>query len=277
MAAEPTGAGNLPAVLAGPTRHLFLSPHYDDIAISCGGTAALLARAGFTPEVALIFGAEPDPAAPLTPFAARMHEGWGLDASGVIAARRAEEAAAAAALGTTPRFLPFHDAIYRGDRYLGPDQLFGQTAADEADLPDRLVAALALPQAPHPGARVYAPLGIGGHVDHQHAFTAGVRLARAGWNVWFYEDLPYALRPGSREERFARAGVALTLAALVPVAATWQAKLDAIMAYPSQLATVFAYVGSGASRAEIDAAMRAYATEAGGGEPAERFWAMAGS
>ena len=64
--------------LTGPERHLFLSPHYDDIALSCGGTAALLARAGRDPEVALIFGDHPDPAAPLTPFAQRCtgNGGW---------------------------------------------------------------------------------------------------------------------------------------------------------------------------------------------------------
>src|SRR5918999_4937053 len=85
---------------AGPSRHLFLSPHYDDVALSCGGLAALLGRNGRAPEVALLFGAEPDPARPLTPFARWQHENWGLDAAGAIAARRAEEACAAAILGT---------------------------------------------------------------------------------------------------------------------------------------------------------------------------------
>src|SRR5687768_4772628 len=120
--------------LTRPERHVFLSPHYDDIALSCGGTAALLAQFGRQPEVALIFGDHPDPDAPLTAFAQAMHNQWGLDAAQVITGRRAEEATAGRVLGTRAVFLPFRDAIYRGERYLGDDQLFGEPAADELDL-----------------------------------------------------------------------------------------------------------------------------------------------
>lgn len=266
---------DLPAALAGPTRHLFVSPHYDDIALSGGGTAALLSRAGLTPEVAIVFGAEPAPNAPLTPFAADMHAKWGMDAAQVIAGRRREEAAASAILGTRVAFLPFHDAIYRGARYLNDPELFGETAADEADLPDRLIAALGLAGPPDLALRVYLPLAAGGHVDHRHAFRAGVTLARAGWDVWFYEDLPYGLRPGAIEERVATAEVPLTEAGIVPIGAVWAEKLAAVLAYPSQLAVIFGYVGSDGSPAEVERLMRAYATHIGAGIPAERYWRLA--
>src|SRR6478609_4050960 len=123
--------------------HLFLSPHYDDIALSCGGTVARLTRAGQAAEMVTVFGAEPD-IAELTAFAEMQHGRWGLSPADVIAARRAEEAAAAGLLGTRVRFLSFHDAIYRGDRYLDDDQLFGEPARDEADLPGRIIAELGL-------------------------------------------------------------------------------------------------------------------------------------
>jgi LmbE family N-acetylglucosaminyl deacetylase len=260
--------------LTRPERHVFLSPHYDDIALSCGGTAALLADAGRQPEVALIFGDHPDPGAPLTPFAEQMHRQWGLDAVQVIAGRRAEEAAAGRILGTRPLFLPFRDAIYRGERYLGDDQLFGEPAADEADLAEQIAEAAGLAD---PGSvRVYAPLAVGGHVDHRHAFGTGVWLARRGVEVWFYEDLPYALRPDACQRRVDQAGVPLRPQAVVDVSSVWERKLDAILAYPSQLSTVFEqYVGVGTSREEIDEAMGAYARTAGDGVPAERFWAVA--
>jgi len=64
---------------------------------------------------------------------------------------------------------------------------------------------------------------------------------------------------------------------LVDVTGVWQAKLEAIMAYPSQLATVFGYVNSGSTREEIEAVMRRYAEEAGGGTAAERFWRIGGA
>jgi hypothetical protein len=48
------------------------------------------------------------------------------------------------------------------------------------------------------------------------------------------------------------------------------------MAYPSQLAVIFGYVGRGHTREEIDATMKEYAKSAGGGSPAERFWKLEG-
>ena len=47
---------------------------------------------GKTPEVAIVFGAEPPQGHVFTTFATDMHEGWGLAAGEVIARRRAEEA-----------------------------------------------------------------------------------------------------------------------------------------------------------------------------------------
>lgn len=260
--------------LCRPERHIFVSPHYDDIALSAGGTAARLRQLGRTPHVAIVFGAEPEAGQVFTPFAADMHAGWGMAPDKVIASRRAEEADAAAILGTIPSFLPLHDAIYRGERYLGDPDLFGAVAADEVSLSADLIEALPLATAEKASTRIYVPLGVGWHVDHQIAFRAGLELANDGWEVWFYEDLPYALKPGIRDDRIARAGVRLAVTARVPVASRWEAKIGAIMAYPSQLATIFSYVGAGSTREEIDALMRAYAASAGDGELAERFWAV---
>lgn len=272
-----TSAGVPDEELAGPARHLFLSPHYDDIALSCGGTASRLRRLGRTPEVAILFGAEPEPGAGLTPFAAAMHAGWGMAAGEVIARRRAEEAAAARVLGTAVSFLPFHDAIYRGERYLSDPELFGAVRTDEAGLPGEIIGALGLDNGERGTTRVYAPLAIGRHVDHQVAFAAGVALHRGGWEVWFYEDLPYALKAGTREERIERAEVGVEVAGLVGVEEMWGAKIDAVMCYPSQLATVFAYVGSGARRGEIDGLLRRYAEAAGDGAAVERYWRVSGA
>jgi LmbE family N-acetylglucosaminyl deacetylase len=255
-----------------PTRHIFLSPHYDDIALSCGGTAALLTREGRQPEVALIFGSPPDPTTPLTSFAEAMHEGWGLDSAQVIAGRRSEEAFASVILGTTDSFLPFRDAIYRGERYLSNDGIFGDVAADEADLPRAIIEALRLEADERSTTRLYAPLAIGNHVDHQIAFRAGVAMAREGWTVWFYEDLPYALLNDARDVRIAAAAEGLVPAGVVDVGSAWEQKIAAIMAYPSQLATVFAYVDAGSTREEIDAVMTGYAQANGNGTLAERFW-----
>jgi LmbE family N-acetylglucosaminyl deacetylase len=167
-----------------PERHVFLSPHYDDIPLSCGGTAARIAQSGAKPEIALIFGDYPDQA--LTDFAKHLHEQWGLSAEEVIDARRAEEAAASALIGAVDVFLPFRDAIYRGDRYTSDEELFGGPKADEADLPERVVSELNVTEDELGTVRLYAPLAIGNHVDHLLVFQAGLLLGLRGFDVWFY-------------------------------------------------------------------------------------------
>jgi LmbE family N-acetylglucosaminyl deacetylase len=266
---------DVPAELTRPQRHLFLSPHYDDIPLSAGATVRLLADRGLAPETLVVFGSEPDPARPLSEFARAMHERWGLTENQVIASRQAEEGAAAAVLGARSRVLPFRDAIYRGDYYLSDDDLFGSPAAEEVVLPAAIATSLALVDSPDATTRIYAPLGIGKHVDHQIVHLAARELAARGWDVWFYEDIPYALKPMALDARLAevRATARLEPVARVPAQSTWEQKIDAILRYPSQLETVFLqYVGVGTTREEIDEALAAYAARAGDGAMVERFW-----
>jgi LmbE family N-acetylglucosaminyl deacetylase len=177
------------SVLCGPFRHIFLSPHYDDIPLSCGGTVSLLTGAGAIAEIVVIFGAAPPPGQDLSPFAEELHERWGVSAEDVVTRRRAEEEAAAALLGARVRILDFPDAIYRGHRYTDEATLLGEPAADEHDLPERIVAEIKerTDVSSPSDVRWYAPLGIGGHVDHRLAFRVAARLAAAGADVWFYE------------------------------------------------------------------------------------------
>lgn len=269
-----TASDPLP-LLTRPARHLFLSPHYDDIPLSAGATVSLLSDHGLAPETLVVFGSEPDRAHPLSAFAEAMHEQWGLTANEVVASRQAEEAGAAALLGAQTRVLPFRDAIYRGDAYLSNDELFGSPVTEEASLPTAIVASLDLADSPDATTRIYAPLGVGMHVDHQIAHLAGRGLASRGWDVWFYEDIPYALKPMALDARLADvgAGTRLEPVARIPAQSTWERKIDAILRYPSQLETVFRqYVGVGTTRNEISEALFAYATRAGDGALAERFW-----
>ncbi|CAN5751858.1 PIG-L family deacetylase [soil metagenome] len=264
--------------LVSPERHIFLSPHYDDISLAAGGTARQLASNGRQPEIALIFGDHPDPNLPLTPFARELHQRWGLSATEAVYARRAEEAAASSLIGATDRYLPFHDAIYRGDRYLSDDDLFGTPTPDESSLPALILASLDVGDTNPGSTRFYAPLAIGNHVDHQHAFLVGVKLHQDGHQVWFYEDLPYALIPGKLEARLSVASPAVEVAALVDVSSVWNTKIDAIMAYPSQLDVIFGgYANLGTTRSDIDAAMRQQSESLGDGVAAERFWIVATS
>jgi LmbE family N-acetylglucosaminyl deacetylase len=265
----------VPPLLTRPAQHLFLSPHYDDIPLSAGATVRLLADRGLAPQTLVVFGSEPDRARSLSTFAEAMHERWGLTANEVIANRQAEEAAAAAVLGAETRVLPFRDAIYRGDAYLSNEDLFGTPATEEASLPAVIAASLGLDDSPDASVRIYAPLGVGKHVDHQIVHQAGQELAGSGWEVWFYEDIPYALKPMALDARLVDIGATTRLepVARIPAESTWNQKIDAILHYPSQLETVFReYVGVGTTREEINAALSTYARQAGDGPIVERFW-----
>jgi LmbE family N-acetylglucosaminyl deacetylase len=270
-----SSANEVPPVLTRPARHLFLSPHYDDVPLSAGATVRLLADRGLAPETLVVFGSEPDRDRPLSAFAEALHERWGLAANEVITSRQAEEASAATVLGAQTRVLPFRDAIYRGDSYVSDEDLFGAPASEETSLPAAIAASLDLADSPDAITRIYAPLGVGKHVDHQIVHLAGEELAARGWEVWFYEDIPYALRPMALETRLAEIGAATRLepVARIPAESTWERKIDAILRYPSQLETVFLqYVGVGTSREEISEALSAYAARAGDGVMVERFW-----
>lgn len=272
-----TSPSDVPPQLTRPQRHLFLSPHYDDIALSAGATVRLLANRGLRPETLVVFGSEPDRDHPLSAFAEAMHGQWGLTANEVVASRQAEEAAAAGVLGAETRVLPFRDAIYRGDYYLSNDDLFGSPATEEGSLPAAIAASLGLADSADATTRIYAPLGVGKHVDHQIVHLAGQDLARRGWDVWFYEDIPYALKPMALDARLeeVRATTPLEPVAQIPAQSTWDHKIDAILRYPSQLETIFLeYVGVGTTREEISEALSAYAVHAGGGAMVERFWRL---
>ena len=53
---------------------------------------------------------------------------------------------------------------------------------------------------------IVLPLAIGGHIDHRVTRQAGMEaLAKSSLPVAFYEDLPYAARPGAAEQIFAAA------------------------------------------------------------------------
>ena len=94
-------------------------------------------------------------------------------------------------------FLDLPDAVFRG--YEGDEQLLGAPRADDLapfEILRQEIARLE-PQ------KVYFPLGVGGHVDHQLCREAGLRLLAEG-RRWvmpgpdyagiavFYEDFPYA-------------------------------------------------------------------------------------
>src|SRR5688572_27889148 len=163
--------------------HAYLEPHFDDIALSCGGLVKQQSDRGERVLVVTLFAGNPGAGTAVTDFAAGQHSRWGGHAD-PIAERHAEQRAALQILGADWWPLQHLDAIYRGDQYLSDEDLFGPVKPGDADLVARIARELGAIDA----ATWYAPLGVGNHVDHQLALAAA---RAAGLAPMLYEDFPY--------------------------------------------------------------------------------------
>ncbi len=244
--------------------HLFVAPHLDDAALSCGGQIARLTAEGIPVLVVTLCAGRPS-GAELSPFAQYLHGEWGLGAD-PIGRRREEDAAALQLLDCDSLHLELLDAPYRVADYGVGNGWRGTVVADDPLVPavDMLLAQL---HAQQPHARLYVPLGVGNHVDHQVVCAAGLRLHMQGADVVWYEDAPYAAKqPESIGQRLAALPTRFT-PMIVDITAELPRKLRAIAEYRSQLQELF----GAASMVEV---MTDYAAAVTGidGQLGERVW-----
>jgi len=227
-------------------KHVYLSPHLDDAVLSCGGAIHRHATAGETVQVITVFAgdfSEDD----ISPFAALQHSYWG-DPPRPMPLRRAEDAAALTSLAAQVQHLDYLDAVYRagpGGAWLYTKEQALWQGVHSADPMVRggmedMVARLAGFIPSRDQALVYAPLGVGRHVDHEITHRAARRLLEMGYQVAFYEDYPYAERSGALESALVAAGADGWRSEAIPLdAADLSAKVSALSYYRSQLTVLF--------------------------------------
>lgn len=223
-------------------RHIYLQPHFDDAALSCGGAILLQAVTGQKVLVVTVFGGLPPQGAQISRFAQQIQQrmGLGLDGAEAVRRRRAEDSAAADVLRADTLWLDFPEALYRGTPalYQGEDALFGAVNAADLPLDEQLAAIFAAIAERAPLAAIYAPLGIGNHVDHQLVCSAADRLAQRKLNVKFYEDFPYVTQPNALQGRQQALGIQME-PELVEISGLLDRKEEAIKAYVSQVPSLF--------------------------------------
>ena len=217
---------------------LFLSPHFDDVALSCAGTLRVLQAGGAATLVVTLFAGPPPDDLPITSLhrrlvgdpaagAGELHTWW--------ATRAAEDRAAMRVLASELVHLAAPEAALRP----GVDdwsQIWGRAPAPPWPFDELLAEVRSLWRARGEPV-VFAPLAVGGHVDHDAGFRLGVALRAAGATTLFYEDFPYAVRPGQLERRLGVLGPLTST--LVDTAAHLPAWIEAVGCYRSQLAGMF--------------------------------------
>ena len=242
--------------------YLYLSPHLDDAALSCGGQIADYTAAGQSVLIVTITAGDP-PKDATSHYIHELHTRWELEQD-AVAARRAEDSAACQILGADWLHWEVPDCIYRfhpqtsEPLYLSDPDIFGDVHPAEVALVQALSAKMGnLPAATH----VLAPLTVGHHVDHLLTRAAAEQVW--GTQLFYYEDYPYAQqKPGSVEKLIAASsetwrseGIALSEQAL-------QTKIEAIAAFRSQLSTFWK------DRANLVRDVSDFARQQGG----ERVW-----
>lgn len=257
---------------------LFLSPHFDDAVLSAGGTISQWVHRGEKVLIRTVMGGVPNPdALPDTPLVRELHARWAAGANPVVQ-RIVEDENAIHSLGAqTDRMSAWDDCIYRRSSarqplYATGDDLFGPIHPE--DRAGRLLPLVPLP--PFEIYRtIYAPLGVGNHVDHQIVRNWGLELARSmPWvALKFYEEYPYTEQEGALERAFETlAGqvphVHLTPELVMLNEAEIAAKVTAISHYVSQISSFWP------SLEAMAAAVRASLFRTGHGSPVERFWRM---
>lgn len=170
---------------------IYLSPHLDDAAYSCGGLIWEQVQQGLEVEVWTICAGDP-PAGDYSMFAQVHHKIWELTAQEAVQARRKEDAEALEILGAQGRYFDVPDAIYRknpktGEHlYTSGEALFGGLEAGDKALVRRLTLLIA--QELILDSVLVSPLTVGNHVDHQLVRAAAECLERP---LVYYAEFPY--------------------------------------------------------------------------------------
>lgn len=230
-------------------KFIYLSPHLDDVVLSCGAIIWDQMRRRQAVEIWTIFAGDP-PAREFSSFARTLHERWQTGPE-AVETRRQEDVLACERLNVPFLHLSYPDCIYRV--FPGTDtpviekneDLF-QVSLPQGEFP--LVEDLIrrLKGAISPDSIVVIPLSIGNHIDHQIVRRAGEKL---GLPLYYYADFPYAAAIGDQDlqaflpDNAEQHHFPLSTLAL----STWQYSVEA---YTSQISTFWSSLSEMYARIE---------------------------
>lgn len=239
---------------------IYLSPHLDDVALSCGGQIARQTAVGQSVLIVTVTAGEVASTG-MSSLGQQLHLHWQIQQENGVATRRLEDAHACSVLQADFVHWEVPDAIYRLHPFTQVP-LYASIAALAGNLHPvemSLVTAVArLLQSLPTYRQLYVPLAVGNHVDHQL-----VRLAAEhcfGMQLFYYEDYPYAQVPELLEEKLRDGSWQCEV---IPLSrADLTTKLTAIACFSSQISSLFQ------SWDNATKLIKAYVNQTGG----ERIW-----
>lgn len=215
-------------------RWIYISPHFDDAVLSCGGLIWEQTHSGISVEIWTVMAGDP-PLGPESEMAQTMQTTWQSGTSPeTVALRRIEDQTAARRVGAVIRHLPFPDAIYRRSKtgtLFYPDSIFIDPHPREMPLVEEMAGCLSEKLTQYD--TVVCPLAIGGHVDHMLVRQA---LEQLGRPLWYYADVPYTLK---YPEKLAPATEKMTGKNFFISAQGLAGWLESVAAHASQITSLF--------------------------------------
>ena len=151
---------------------LYLSPHLDDVVFSCAGKILLDVESGDNVTIATIFSS------------------GSKQVSKEYRARKAEDKRAIEMLGAQCVWMEFPDAPFRSGFYNSFRRIIlERDPNDNLEYVIQLRKAIECLSVSLGAEEIYAPLGIGTHIDHRLVFEAASGLLRR--SITYYEERPY--------------------------------------------------------------------------------------
>lgn len=169
--------------------YIFVSPHLDDVVLSCSGALCSLREQGCTVLVITLFAGDPLP--PFSPLAQSFHRLWKVPDEVPYAKRKEEERQAMTVLGVEYAWLGWFEILYRQSDLARAEDIC-DPAVDVRR--DRMFSTLChwftdLSRA-FPAAQFVVPLAVGAHRDHLVTCEAACHALNPHFLI-FYEDFPY--------------------------------------------------------------------------------------
>ena len=169
-----------------------------------------------------------------------------------------EEKLYAKITGSSLKFLHYPEALQRNYKNPITNKIGNQDKALVRTLENQINQVL-IKQEP---IQAYFPLSIGDHIDHIILYKIGRLMLDKGFNILFYEDLPYTneICPIELETQFKEKTKGLRIIKMVDISEVIQRKIQLASIYKTQYDTQYL------------SKISDYAFEIGDGKAIERLW-----